>query len=72
MFFLVEFDDRDKMLLPYSKDLISTAQFEEFIFAEPQLFPLRFNAADVPTKRITAMRREPTRNIALYEVIYVD
>ena len=71
MFFLVEFDDGDKVLLPYSKDLSSSAQFEEFIFAEPQLFPLRFNAADAP-KRITAMRREPIRNIALHDVIYVD
>eukprot|EP01042_Synura_sphagnicola_P036648 gene36648-biopygen15810 len=71
MFFLVEFDDGDKVLLPYSKDLSSTAQFEEFIFAEPQLFPLRFNAADAP-KRITAMRRDPIRNIALHDVIYVD
>ena len=71
MFFLVEFDDGDKVLLPYSKDLSSSAQFEEFIFAEPPLFPLRINAADAP-KRITAMRREPIRNIALHDVIYVD
>jgi len=33
MFFLVEFDDGDKVLLPYSKDLSSTAQFDDFIFA---------------------------------------
>ena len=71
MFFLVEFDDGDKVLLPYSKDLSSSAQFEEFIFAEPPLFPLRFNAADAP-KRITAMRREPIRNIALHDVISVS
>eukprot|EP01042_Synura_sphagnicola_P036688 gene36688-biopygen18962 len=71
MFFLVVFDDRDKVRLPYSKDLSSSAQFEEFIFAEPQLFPLRFNAAEAP-KRITTMRRESIRNIALHDVIYVD
>ena len=54
MFFYVEFDDGDKILLPYSKDLSSSAQFEEFVYSEPQLFPLRFDAADAP-KRITAM-----------------
>jgi len=48
MFFFVEFDDGDKILLPYSKDLNSAVQFEEFVYLEPQLFPLRFNAADAP------------------------
>ena len=67
MFFFVEFDDGDKVLLPYSKDLSSAVQFEEFVYSEPQLFPLRFNAADAP-KRVTAMKREPIRNIALHEV----
>ena len=61
MFFFVEFDDGDKVLLPYSKDLSSAVQFEEFVYSEPQLFPLRFNAADAP-KRVTAMKREPIRN----------
>ena len=71
MFFSVEFDDGDKVLLPYSKDLSSAVQFEEFVYSEPQLFPLRFNAADAP-KRVTAMKREPIRNIALYDVFYLD
>ena len=71
MFFFVEFDDGDKVLLPYSKDLSSAVQFEEFVYSEPQLFPLRFNAADAP-KRITAMKREPIRNIALHDVFYLD
>ena len=46
-------------------------QFEEFVYSEPQLFPLRFNAADAP-KRVTAMKREPIRNIALHDVFYLD
>ena len=71
MFFFVEFDDGDKVLLPYSKDLSSAVQFDEFVYSEPQLFPLRFNAADAP-KRITAMKREPIRNIALHDVFYLD
>ena len=71
MFFFVEFDDGDKVLLPYSKDLSSAVQFEEFVYSEPQLFPLRFNAADAP-KRVTAMKREPIRNIALHDVFYLD
>ena len=71
MFFFVEFDDGDKVLLPYSKDLSSAVQFEEFVYSEPQLFPLRFNAADAP-KRITGMKREPIRNIALHGVFYLD
>ena len=57
MFFYVEFDNGDKVLLPYSKDLSAAAQFEDFVYSEPQLFPLRFNAADAP-KRVTAMRKE--------------
>ena len=71
MFFFVEFDDGDKVLLPYSKDLSSAVQFEEFVYSEPQLFPLRFNAADAP-KRVTAMKREPIRDIALHDVFYLD
>jgi len=54
MFFHVEFDNGDKVLLPYSKDLSSAAQLEDFVYSEPQLFPLRFNAADAP-KRVTAI-----------------
>ena len=71
MFFFVEFDDGDKVLLPYSKDLSSTVPFEEFVYSEPQLFPLRFNVADAP-KRVTSMKREPIRNIALHDVFYHD
>eukprot|EP01042_Synura_sphagnicola_P036716 gene36716-biopygen21222 len=71
MFFYVEFDDSDKILLPYSKDLSSSTQFEEFVYSEPQLFPLRFNAADA-SKRITAMRKEPIRNVQLHDVFYHD
>ena len=32
MFFWVEFDDGDTVLLPYSKDLSSSVQFEEFVY----------------------------------------
>jgi len=71
MFFNVEFDDGDKVLLPYSKDLGAAAQFEDFVYSEPQLFPLRFNAADAP-KRVTAMRKEPIRNVELHDVFYLD
>jgi len=46
-------------------------QFEEFVYSEPQLFPLRFNAVNAP-KRITAMKREPIRNIALHDLYYLD
>ena len=71
MFFLVEFDDGDKVLLPYSKDLSSFVQFEEYVYAEPQLFPLRFNAADA-AKRVTAMRKEPIRGVEVHDVFYLD
>jgi len=66
MFFYVKFDDGDMVLLPYSKDFSAAAQFEDFVYSEPQLFPLRFNAADAP-KRVTAMRKEPivTRSVTL-------
>ena len=37
MFFYVEFDDGDKVLLPYSKDLSAATQFEDFVYSEPQL-----------------------------------
>ena len=71
MFFFVEFDDGDKVLLPYSKDLSSSVQFEEYVYAEPQLFPLRFNAADA-AKRVTAMRKEPIRGVEVHDVFYLD
>ena len=67
MFFYVEFDDGDKVLLPYSKDLRASAQFKDLVYSEPQLFPLSFNAADAPN-RITAMRKEPIRNVEIIEV----
>ena len=71
MFFYTEFTDGDKVLLPYSKDLSGSTQFQEFVFSQPQLFPLRFNANDAP-KQITAMRREPIRGIAIGDVFYLD
>jgi len=71
MFFLVEFDDGDKVLLPYSKDLSSSVQFEEYVYSEPQLFPLRFNAADA-AKRVTAMHKEPIRGVEVHAVFYLD
>jgi len=71
MFFLVEFDDGDKVLLPYSKDLSSSVQFEEYVYSEPQLFSLRFNAADA-AKRVTAMRKEPIRGVEVHDVFYLD
>ena len=61
----------DKVLLPYSKDLSSSVQFEEFVYADPQLFPLQFSAADAP-KRITAMKREPIHGIQLHDTFYLD
>ena len=67
----MEFDDGDKVLLPYSKDLSAAGQFEDFVYSEPQLFPLRFNATDAP-KRITAMRKEPIRDVELHDVFYLD
>ena len=71
MFFYVEIDDGDKFLLPYSKNLSSSAQFEDFAYLEPQLFPPRFNAADA-LKRITAMQKAPIRNIQLHDVFFRD
>jgi len=71
MFFFTEFTDGDSVLLPYSQDLRSSVQFDEYIYAEPQLFPLRFNASDA-NKRINALRREPIRTVELGSVIYVD
>ena len=53
------------------KDLSAAAQFEDFVYSEPQLFPLRFNAADAP-KRVTAMRKEPIRNVEIHDVFYLD
>ena len=32
MFFFVEFDDGDMILLPYSKHLCSAVQFEDFVY----------------------------------------
>jgi len=71
MFFYTEFTDGDKVLLPYFKDLSRSAQFEEFVFSQTQLFSWRFNANDAP-KRITAMRREPIRGVNIGDVFYLD
>jgi len=58
-------------LLPYSQDLRSSVHFDEYIYAVPQRFPLRFNASDA-NKRINALRREPIRTVEVGSVIYVD
>jgi len=58
MFFMVEFTDGDIVLLPFSLDLNSSSQFEEFVFTEPQLFLVRFTSSDAP-KRTSAMKRQP-------------
>ena len=71
MFFFTEFTDGDSVLLLYSQDLRSSVQFDEYIYAEPQLFPLRFNASDA-NKRNNALRREPIRTVELGSVLYVD
>jgi len=71
MFVYAEFDDGDKVLLPYSKDLSAAALFEAFVYSKPQLFLLRFNAADAPT-RVTSMRKKPIRNVDIHDVFYLD
>ena len=58
-------------LLPYSQDLRSSVQFDEHIYADPQLFPLQFNVSDA-SKRINALRSEPIRTVQVGSVIYVD
>ena len=55
--------------LPPGSKLKSSVQFEDFVYA---LFPLRFNAADAPSKRITAMRKEPICDVSLHDVFYLD
>ena len=45
MQFEVAFDDDTISWLPYSQDLASTVQFEQFCTADPYLFPLLFPVA---------------------------
>jgi len=71
MFFFVEFTDGDAVLLPFSLDLSSSSQFEEYVFSEPQLFPLRFTSSDAP-KRITAMKRQPITNVNVGDTFFLD
>ena len=71
MFFYTEFTDGDCVLLPYSKDLSSSTQFDEYIHSEPMLFPLRFNSNDAP-KRITVLKRQPITSVNVGDTFFLD
>ena len=67
---IFEFTDGDCVLLPYSKDLSSSIQFDEFIHTEPQLFPLRFNSNDA-SKRTTVLKRQPITSVNLGDTFFL-
>jgi hypothetical protein len=71
MFFMVRFADGEEVLLPYSQDLAGAQQFGEYIFSDPQLFPLRFNASGV-SQQLTILKRQPIVGIELGEEFYID
>jgi len=58
LFFYVEFDDGDKVLLPSSKDLSAATQcLEDYIILALQFYLHRFYAVDAP-RRVTAIHKE--------------
>ena len=71
MFFMVRFADAEEVLLPWSQDLVGAEQFQQFIFATPELFPLRYNAHAVGSQ-VTMMRRQPLTGISIGDEFYVD
>jgi hypothetical protein len=71
MEFDVLFADGDTVRLPWTPDLYTTKQFEEFCEREPILFPLRFSAKDAP-KRISELKRAPITRVQPGDTFYLD
>ena len=69
--FDVRFADGDVVKLPWSQDLHSTRQFEEYCDQEPLLFPLRFSAQEAP-KRLAELKRAPITSVQPGDLFYLD
>ena len=71
MWFYTEFEDGEKMWLPWSRDLDGAQAYGDFIFQEHPLYLLRFKAAAAPRER-TALKRLPITEVRPGDVIFVD
>ena len=55
--FLVEFEDGDTPLLPFSPDLMLTGPMEAFVVSTPSLWPLRFKTGTEALRERTAYNK---------------
>ena len=71
MQFWVEYEDGDAMWVHYKPDLVSNAQYQQFVDSTPALFPLRFNTTDL-VRMVKMMRMQPITTVDVGDTVYVD
>ena len=71
MSFEVIFDDDTISWLPYNPDLAATIHFQQFIHADPYLFPLRYSAAEAKLQ-ISQMKKSQITNLKPKDQFYIN
>jgi hypothetical protein len=71
MEFEICFEDGDVVWLPWSEDLFSTTQYEDFCRANPPLFPLLFRL-EVANREIKRIRQSPITDVSPGDIVFVD
>lgn len=70
MEFNVTFENETQMV-PYNDDLADTEQFENFVLARPELFPLRYSAK-IARAEIAALNKLAITEVSPGDKVYVD
>jgi hypothetical protein len=71
MEFEVQFQDGDKLWLPWSKDLFATVQYEHFCRENRPLFPLVYGGEEARV-RISAMKKSVITEVEPGDKVFVD
>ena len=69
--FLVRFADTTEVWLPWSEDLFATVQYEDFVRAVPELFPLLHRVKE-SKKLIADINKCPMSDIEAGNIIFLD
>jgi hypothetical protein len=71
MTFLVRFADGTDFWIPYSQDLFTTIQFEDFVRSKQPLYPLLINAEQADKEKVL-LNRLPITEVQPGDVVLVD
>ena len=71
MEFLVRFRDSSEHWLPWSEDLFTTVQYEDFWRLKPPLFPLIYRVNE-SRRQITQLNKTPITSVAPGDQVFVD